>query len=392
MPWAATTLATVAIFALATCSTSLPRSPSYTVKNTHTLDHTQHHGANTHTHWVAPLQPLPGVDAVRPALYDAAQWIMTLNVSSGALNNSTGSFNHTYPGGAWAVVGGRHSIFQVCCDRVRLCACVCVCVCVQVHSSWLCCAQVGNLARVLLASAQVFGNTEFLEEGLKWCDHFVSTQHTITSSTGDPAGYWGIGYGCEGFEWYHRGLNGEATCNGGARDLFDGDGWVLVADTGTAVTALALGAQLVPSGSSRHEAYVNALKRYSEFILHGCKTPPSGCLRCPPRGTGFVLPGGALGDGFFGLDPGGSGKVKPDLEPYSIATFLSGVAFFTEFDFVNSGQGNGGGGNHTSTVMAALRWILGTVAKDGHIPDILDGSIEAGTNGSAIPYVENRAL
>jgi len=63
---------------------------------------------------VAPQPlPLPGAAAAGSALRDAAEWIMTLNISSGALNNNTESFNHTYPGGAWAVVGGRHSIFQV---------------------------------------------------------------------------------------------------------------------------------------------------------------------------------------------------------------------------------------------------------------------------------------
>jgi hypothetical protein len=276
---------------------------------------------------------------------------------------------------------------------------------------------VGNLARVLLASAQVFDDAKFLEEGLRWCDHFASTQRTITSSTGEEAGYWGIGYGCEKFQWYHRGPDGEAACNDGASDLFDGDGWVLVADTGTAVTALALGAQLSPPASPRRAAYVAALQRYAEFVIHGCETPPSGCLKCPPRGTGFVLPSGALGDGFFGLDPAGSGKVKPDLEPYSIATFLTGVAFFAELERIigvggvgSSGVDGGGAisssararrgnknksmayANYTAIVTAALRWTLGTIATDGHMPDILDGSIEAGTNGSAIPYASEAVI
>ena len=67
-------------------------------------------------------------------------------------------------------------------------------------------------------------------------------------------------YGCEGFQWYHRGASGQAVCNNGAADLFDGDGWILLADTGTAVTALALGAQLAPAGSARRSAYTQSLR------------------------------------------------------------------------------------------------------------------------------------
>ena len=78
----------------------------------------RHPTSHAMSHHVAPNVapqplPLPGAAAAGPALRDAAEWIMTLNISSGALTNNTESFNHTYPGGAWAVVGGRHSIFQV---------------------------------------------------------------------------------------------------------------------------------------------------------------------------------------------------------------------------------------------------------------------------------------
>jgi hypothetical protein len=79
----------------------------------HPTSHAMSQHSDVYPNVVPQPLPLPGAEAAGPALRDAAEWIMTLNISSGALNNNTESFNHTYPGGAWAVVGGRHSIFQV---------------------------------------------------------------------------------------------------------------------------------------------------------------------------------------------------------------------------------------------------------------------------------------
>ena len=70
----------------------------------------------------------------------------------------------------------------------------------------------GDLARVLLAAAKITGKREYQEEGLRWCDAFVAKQLPITTSTGKAAGYWDTGY----------------------KQVF-------IADTGTAVAALALG-------------------------------------------------------------------------------------------------------------------------------------------------------
>ncbi len=50
-----------------------------------------------------------------------------------------------------------------------------------------------NLARVLIGAYKIFGNESFLNESLAWCDTFVEIQQSITSSRGEPAGYWYTG-------------------------------------------------------------------------------------------------------------------------------------------------------------------------------------------------------
>ena len=54
----------------------------------------------------------------------------------------------------------------------------------------------GNFARILLAAYTVTGNASYAEEGLRWCDTFVSLQiagPNVTTQTGQPAGYWSDG-------------------------------------------------------------------------------------------------------------------------------------------------------------------------------------------------------
>ena len=125
----------------------------------------------------------------------------------------------------------------------------------------------GNLARVLLASYKLTGNTTHLREGLRWCDTFVGIQLPLETSTGKAGGYWDTGY----------------------KEVY-------IADTGTAVAALAVCHSLAPK-----PAYENALAKYTLFVTEGCKTaPPTPNVytnACPPKGRGWINEDGSLGDG-----------------------------------------------------------------------------------------------
>jgi hypothetical protein len=112
-------------------------------------------------------------------------------------------------------------------------------------------------------------NASYLEEGLAWCDTFVRLQMPLETSTGKQGGYWDTGYE-----------------------------EVYIADTGTAVAALALCHNIRPTA-----AYAAALASYTLFVTEGCKTAPTtphvGTTQCPPTGRGWVNPDGSLGDGYF---------------------------------------------------------------------------------------------
>jgi hypothetical protein len=112
---------------------------------------------------------------------------------------------------------------------------------------------------VLLAASKITGNSTYRAEGLRWCDAFVAKQLPINTSTGKAAGYWDTGY--------HE---------------------VFIADTGTAVAALAVGWHI--ADAPRKDKYLDAMQKYHLFVTEGCtKAPtnppvdPSGA--CPPGET-----------------------------------------------------------------------------------------------------------
>lgn len=80
----------------------------------------------------------------------------------------------------------------------------------------------GNLARVLMASSKIFQEPRYLAEGLRWCDTFVSQMVDVETSTGQSGGWWDTGY----------------------QQLY-------IADTGTAVTALAVGYYLADTAARK---------------------------------------------------------------------------------------------------------------------------------------------
>lgn len=193
----------------------------------------------------------------------------------------------------------------------------------------------GNLARVLLAQYSLAGgagggNKSRVDEALAWCDTFVTEQNETDSSMGHLGGYWGTGYD-----------------------------QVYIADTGTAVTTLALCAgQLVP-GSSRYTQMLNALVRFHVFVAEGCKTPPpqGHADNCPPSGTGWILEDGSLGDGYY--------QNAINLTPYTIATATTGGVFYTELDVLQPRS------EYAATAANAVEWLLRSVEPNGTIPYIL---------------------
>ena len=108
----------------------------------------------------------------------------------------------------------------------------------------------GNLARVLIASAKIFKNQTYLNVGLAWCDTLVTLQNDALTHDGKRVGgWWDTGYSelyskC----FFHRIVAHKLNV------LF------LVADTGTAVTALALCYDALnengAEAAARREAYL----------------------------------------------------------------------------------------------------------------------------------------
>ncbi len=128
----------------------------------------------------------------------------------------------------------------------------------------------GNLARVLLAASRVFdGNATYLEAGLGWCDSLTQLQHHQATHDGraSAAGWWDTGY----------------------NQLY-------IADTGTAVTALAVCYDLVRGGGNnapqaqpqRAAAYLDAMLSFADFVVNGTATTPK-CTFEPGQCTGRCL-------------------------------------------------------------------------------------------------------
>ena len=209
-----------------------------------------------------------------------------------------------------------------------------------------------NLARVLLASYKLTGNKTHLAEGLRWCDSFVAAQVTATTHDGNATGGW----------W-----------NTGYDELY-------VADTGTAVTALAVCQDLFPKNS-----YLDALLRFATFVQRGTRTVP----RCTPmlpknlqQGCAFESDGknetsagwvitsgkdaGALGDGYY--------QGMLNSQPYTIATATVGGAFYAEMAAVGRRAGLSTAQLQTFRAIAtnATRWLAGLVNQsDGTIPYVI---------------------
>lgn len=191
----------------------------------------------------------------------------------------------------------------------------------------------GNLARVLLATHKIKANTSYLNEGLKWCDTFADLQIPVaaTASPG-PSGCWNTGYD-----------------------------QVYIADTGTAVTTLAL-CYRMQSDKTKQAKYKTALQNFANFVRFGCDKPPSiGSAKtagvCPPKGKGWVNGDGSLGDGWY--------KDKLNSEPYTISTGTLGACGFAEMDAILSDDALG------AIAQGAAQWLVKNRTSDGRIPYII---------------------
>ena len=200
----------------------------------------------------------------------------------------------------------------------------------------------GNMARTLMAAWKITGNEIYKEEGLRWCDAFVAKQLPITTSTGKSAGYWDTGY----------------------REIF-------IADTGTAVAALAVGYHL--AAADRQLKYLSAMEKYALFVNEGCDKPPTNPAKaaatsCPPKGRGWVIDTGAamgaIGDGWY--------MEKINLTPYTISTATTGSCAFVELDAIKPSP------KLKSIAINAVRWIIKQMLPDGRIPYILTPASDNG--------------
>ena len=176
----------------------------------------------------------------------------------------------------------------------------------------------GNMARVLTAGYQIFGEWCYLNEAMEWCDHFLSIQYR--------EGCW--------FDGYSR------------RNIY-------LADAGTASGALFNLYRHV--NSKRRKRYLSALERYANFIIKGCTDDPDHMGR--GGSSGWVHESGALGVGYY--------EGKLDLGPFTIATGIVGGLFFSGLYSLTKNQA------YKDVASKAARWLLNTaIQEDGQIKEV----------------------
>ena len=200
----------------------------------------------------------------------------------------------------------------------------------------------GNLARILLATAQLTSNASYADEAMLWCDKLCDEQAQTTchgAGAGDATtacGYWGVGYG---------GI--------GPGPL----GSVYFGDTGTAVTTLAMCTRLAKP--SRAQRYHEVMSRYETFVRNGPVDEIRGRGAAAPNG--WVIPSGpdrgAVGCGYY--------EKHLSTKPYVIATATTGGAFFAEFAQV---KGGAAGEELKRTAAEAMAYITRVVMPSGEIP------------------------
>jgi hypothetical protein len=190
----------------------------------------------------------------------------------------------------------------------------------------------GNLARVLIAGDKILDRPAYRDEALRWLDYLVSHQQPTTTSTGSPGGFWG-----------------DKT----------GPGNLYLADSGTAVTALALGHKV--ADEKRQKSYLAAMERFANFMQHGSKEDPQGQGR-GAASSWIIQDGkdkGALGCGYY------QGHVSS--APYIISTAVTEVEFLSLFQSINHDS------KLTPIIEGGVHWLLAQRLPTGDFPYIIDG-------------------
>ena len=189
-----------------------------------------------------------------------------------------------------------------------------------------------------------------MDQGLQWCDTFCDLQESIDSSVGNPAGYWGAGYG------------GPPGCTPPLRGDCAHGGNIYFGDTGTAVTALALCHRL--ADATRQARYRSVLERFATFVLEGSSTPPF-----YKKGTAKSFldsKTGAIGCGYYRCSSRTSddcSKVAgpdhlncPSRSPYTIATGTTGAAFFAQMFGLTGNETYHSVGRNSINYLLSVRW------------------------------------
>jgi hypothetical protein len=151
---------------------------------------------------------------------------------------------------------------------------------------------------------------------------------------------------------------------------------VYIADTGTAISALALCSTL-QTDAAKVQQYNHAMQRYATFVTVGCETPPTtphttnvtGPAGCPATpGQGWVITSGrdagALGDGWY--------KDMLNVGAYTIATATTGSCAFVEMEQLGLAPLKPSTSSLATAAANAVEWLLNSRSPDGVIPYIID--------------------
>lgn len=205
-----------------------------------------------------------------------------------------------------------------------------------------------NLARVLLAGYQICGEERYREEALAWFDRLVELQQVTLSAKGDTVGWWG--------------------------DMAP-DANIYLGDAGTSATGLAGAVRF--ASAPRRAAYLRALRRYANFVRHGCAEDPQGKGR--GGSPGWVIETGpnrgALGTGYY--------KGQLAVAPYTIATAVTGCGFFSALYGLTRAP------EDIRIAEAAGKWLLLQRAPDGHIPYTIENRIHEEWPINTLSYVSD---
>jgi hypothetical protein len=187
-----------------------------------------------------------------------------------------------------------------------------------------------NLARILLAAYDITKEKKYRDHALLWFDRLVALQQTTLSSRGDTVGYWG--------------------------DMSP-HGNIYLGDSGTTATALAGAVRYTQC--EQQTRYLQALQRYADFVRFGCKNDPQNKNR--GGSPGWIIEQGAdqgaIGCGYY--------RGQLSLAPYTIATSVTGAAFFSLWYQLT------GDAVYQEISEKATTWLLRNRRPDGEMPYIL---------------------